>query len=297
MLDLAKEKLGALTIPMPLSNRKSDKEGYNEFYAEKVSPLTQECDSPDSYIESFKKSGLSPFSAGGTTKGYVRNLSVDKLLEASNLTGMQRDQITVLDAGCGLGELSTYLACKGFNVIGVDISAAACQAATHLSKQIGVSQKCTFLSESLEDLSVTNSSIDFIIGHASLHHFVKYEKVPKEFDRVMKNDAKGFFSDSFHENPFYQIFHNKERMERLGDVLLSKKLIDNYFDCFEVTLTATDWFVMLDKLYSKILPKKRESSIRQLSRIHFWLDRKIPCSNRVSLALSGSVVTTITKIS
>jgi len=282
---------------MTLHNRKNDKEGYNEFYADKVSPLAQECDSPDSYMKSFERSGLSPFFTGGTTKGYVRRLSVDKLLEASNLTEIQRGQITILDAGCGLGELSTYLACKGFNVVGVDISAAACQAAVQLSKQIGVSQKCTFLAESLEDLSVANSSIDFIIGHASLHHFVKYKKVPKEFDRVMKNGAKGFFSDSFHENPFYQIFHNRERMERLGDVLLSKKLIDNYFDCFEVTLIATDWFVMLDKLYSKIFPKKWENSIRQLSRIHFWLDRRIPYSNRFSLAVSGSVVTTIAKTS
>ena len=86
-------------------------------------------------------------------------------------------------------------------------------------------------------------------------------------------------------------------MERLGDVVLTKKLIDNFFDCFEIQLLPTDWFVMLDKLFLKLLPRKWKNSIRPLSKVNFWLDRKSPNSNRISLALSGSVMTTITKIS
>ena len=279
-----------------LSNKKTDKEGYNKLYKDKLSPLAKPCSSSD-YIEYFERRGLSPFCNGGNTKGFVRGLAVSKLLEAANATGVQREQLTILDAGCGLGKLSTYLACKGFTVVGVDISNVACQSATQLSKQIGVSKKCTFLAESLENLSVADSSIDFIIGHASLHHFIKYEKVPREFQRIMKEGAKGFFADSFGENPIYHIFHNKEKMERLGDVILSKKLIDSYFDCFEVELKPTDWFVMLDKLYLKVLPKKLENSIRQLSKVHFWLDKRIPGSNRILLAFSGSLMTAITKIS
>jgi ubiquinone/menaquinone biosynthesis C-methylase UbiE len=147
----------------------------------------------------------------------------------------------------------------------------------------------------LEHISVESSSIDFIIGHASLHHFIKYEKVPAEFYRVMKTGANGYFADSFGENPFYRIFHNKQRMERLGDVLLSKKLIDEYFDLFDVQLTPTDWFVMLDKLYSKIFPDNFNIYLRQLSKVHYWLDRKIPESNRIALTLSGAILTIITK--
>ena len=69
-----------------------------------------------------------------------------------------------MDAGCGFGELSIYLACKGFNVVGVDISFEACRSATQASKKVGVSKKCTFLAESLDDLSVADSCIDFIIS-------------------------------------------------------------------------------------------------------------------------------------
>ncbi len=280
-----------------LSNKKTDKEGYTEYYKNKVSPLIEKCKNSDEYIEYYEGNRISPFYKGGSSKGYVKGLAVSKLLEASSALGVKRERLTILDAGFGLGELSTYLACKGFNVIGVDISNTACQSATELSKQIGVSEKCTFLAESLEETSVADSSIDFIIGHASFHHFIKYEKIPKEFHRVMKEGAKGFFADSFGENKLYHLFHNKERMERLGDVILTKKLIDNYFACFKVDLIPTDWFVMLDKFYVKMLPKKLRSYMRQLSKVHFWLDRKIPSSSRISLFFSGSVMTAITKIS
>ena len=64
-------------------------------------------------------------------------------------------------------------------------------------KKVGVSDKCDFRAESLEKISINDSSINYIIGHASLHHFIKYEAVPNEFRRVMKNEAKGFFADSF----------------------------------------------------------------------------------------------------
>ena len=149
-----------------------------------------------------------------------------------------RSSLTILDAGCGLGELSVYLACKGFSVVGIDISAEACKSAMELSQRIGVSENCAFLDESLEELSLADSSIDFIIGHAALHHFIKYD-VPKEFYRIMKEGAKGFFADSFGENPVYHLFHDKEKMERLGDVILSKKLIESYFSSFKVRIIPT----------------------------------------------------------
>ena len=276
-------------------HKKTDKQGYNLFYRERVSSLST-IRNPDDYVQHFQTTGLSPYYQGGGTKGYVRGLAVSELLKAAGQMTSKNGRLTVLDAGCGLGELSAYLACKGFDVVGVDISIEACKASEYLAEQLGIAEQCVFLAESLEDLSVPDSSIDFIIGHAALHHFIKYDGIPTEFQRIMKVNSKGFFADGYSENAIYQIFHDKEKMERLGDVILSKGLITDYFRDFQVDLMPTDWFVMLDKLYLRMLPKNYANLIRRLSRAHFWLDRRIPDSNRLSLFLSGTVMTVVTRI-
>jgi ubiquinone/menaquinone biosynthesis C-methylase UbiE len=222
-------------------------------------------------------------------------LATQKLLEAVDRKGLTPANTVILDAGCGQGELSVYLGCKGYNVIGVDISEVGCTAARELAHRIGVGDSCRFLAESLEDLSIGTGDIDFIIGHAALHHFIKYEGVPDEFRRVTKEASEGFFADSYGENKAYHLFHNKKRMRRLGDVTLTKDLIVSYFKGFEVELIPTDWFTMLDKLYLKVFPKKWDRISKRISAFNFRLDRHIPISSRLSLGLSGAVVTIIRK--
>jgi len=112
----------------------------------------------------------------------------------------------------------------------------------------------------------------------------------------MKNGARGFFADSFGENVIYHLFHDKRKMERLGDVILKKKLIIEYFKDFKVEITPTDWFTMLDKLYGKIMPTGLESIRRKQSRLHFAIDRRIPATNRIALMLAGAVMTSIQKV-
>jgi ubiquinone/menaquinone biosynthesis C-methylase UbiE len=276
-------------------NKNTDKKGYDEYYKNEKGLFADSNIDINEYINYFEQKFLNAFCYGGDTKGYVKGLSTEQLIKETKMLSCPPEEITILDAGCGRGELSTYLACRRFNVIGVDISATACKIAKELAYRIGVSDKCTFLPESLEKISLPDNSIDYIIGHASLHHFIKYENIPHEFYRVMKNNSKGFFAESFGENPLYRIFHDKERMERLGDVVLSRKMIKNYFENFKVDIIPTDWFVMLDKLYLKILPKKCENFFRKISRFHFLLDRNISNSSGIALTLAGSVLVTIDK--
>lgn len=274
--------------------KKVDKDSYNIFYKGQVSELIK-LSCIDEYEKVYKIKHLSPFYKGGSEKGYVRGLSFRKLLESAKKKNIPFDQITVLDAGCGRGELSVYLAIKGFNVIGIDISSEACKDAGQLAERMKVAAQCTFLSESLEELSIPGQSIDFIVGYAALHHFIKYKRVPKEFDRILKKNGSAFFADSFGENRTYHLFHYKEKMKRLGDVILTKRLIVDYFKDYDLELYPTDWFTMLDKLYMKLFPKKAELFIRKVSIIHFYLDRLIPAGTRLSLFLSGAVMTSIKK--
>lgn len=247
----------------------NDRLGYNEHYQGKTPRYAG--------AREFQKHQLRPFYQGGVTKGYVHGLATSMLLSKAKPGDM------VLDAGSGLGKLSVFLANRGLDVIGVDISEEGCAGARRMAADVGA--KCRFLAESLEQMSIEDASIDYIIGHGALHHFIKYD-VPPEFKRVLKPGGEGFFADSFGENPLYRLFHNKEQMERLGDVSLTRTMIYEYFKDFDVEIIPTDWFVMLDKLYLKLLPEK---FVRRASRMHFLLDRKIP----LPTALAGAIVTKI----
>lgn len=263
------------------------------MYKNKVSDLINL--KAEEYILNYERYKISPFFVGGHTKGYVRGQGVQRLLNRVSAMAASPNDVTVLDAGCGQGELSVYLACKGFQVIGVDISHEACYSAEKLARQLGVLDRCTFLPQSLEHVSIPDKSIDFIIGHAALHHFIKYQNVPTEFLRIMKANAEGFFADSFGENRFYHLYHNKRKMQKLGDVVLTKPLIEEFFSEFDVEIMPTDWFVMLDKLYIKFSPARFEKIVRKFSKLHFHLDRKMPVSSRLALAMSGAVLSFIKK--
>ena len=211
---------------MGVKVKKTDRTGYDDLYKENLSDLSEITDC-DRYIHTYMQTRIGPYFRSGNTKGYVRGEALNRLIADADQLGIPREEINVLDAGSGQGELSVYLACLGFNVIGVDISSEARACGEYLAAKVGVRCRCNFHAESLEHISIGDSSVHFVIGHASLHHFIKYEGVPDELRRVLKEGGKGFFSDAFGENKIYHLFHDKEQMSRLGDVTLTKKLIES----------------------------------------------------------------------
>jgi ubiquinone/menaquinone biosynthesis C-methylase UbiE len=189
--------------------KKTDKQGYNDHYRGRNFELAP---TKEAYVRKFEKS-LQPLYLGGWTKGYVRKVATDLLFQEIRTSLKQGNQVTVLDAGCGLGQLAIYLACNGCNVVGIDISEEGCAVARSAAEDLNLTDNCTFHAVSLEDIPLPDSSVDYIIGHASLHHFIKYEAVPSEFFRILKPNGQGVFADAFGENPVYKIFHNRKKME------------------------------------------------------------------------------------
>ncbi|MGH2537657.1 MAG: class I SAM-dependent methyltransferase [Candidatus Promineifilaceae bacterium] len=284
-------------LPRPARTRQADKpdlSGHNALYAAGAGRLAGATDKA-AFTRAYEREHMAPFHAGGSTKGYVRGLATRRLLADAARSGRRLAELRVLETGSGRGELALYLAGRGFQVIGVDLSQVGCRAAGQLAERLELASQCRFVAADLAHLPLAAGSVDFVIGHAALHHFIKYPGVPAELERVMRPGASGCFADAFGQNRLYHLFHDRARMARLGDVSLTAAMIGRYFAAFGLELRPTDWFVMLDKLYLRLAPASFEPFLRRLSRLHFWLDRRLPAGRRPLLALSGSVLTVIHK--
>lgn len=271
-----------------------EKHAFDGQYRGRASSLASATNKED-YVRQFVSIKRTPFYLGGATNAYRLDTILNQLFASADSLGRSRSDILILEAGAGRGELSVYLACLGFRVIGVEVSAEGCKMGEELASRIGVGENCGFIEASVEQTGLPDNSVDFIIGAGTLHHFIKYDGVPAEFFRIMKPGAEGFFHDPFQENPLYRLFHNKAELERLGDCLLTKDWVVSYFKDFEVNLLPTDWFVMNDKFFDRVFKNKALTSRRMLSKVFFTLDRKIPANSRIALFLSGSLTTRIKK--
>jgi SAM-dependent methyltransferase len=270
------------------------REAFESLYRGKPS-LFRGCADREEFIRRYESEQLQPYHAGGTPKSYGRRLAIQRLLDRVRESGRAPSETLVIDVGCGRGELSVYLACIGFRVIGLDLSHVACATGEALARPLGVGWRCRFVGASLDHLPFGDNVADYIIGHASLHHFIAFGGAAAELARVMRPGGEGVFCDAFGENPAYRLFHDRAFMRRFGDVVLTRRKVLQFFSGFDVTMEPCDWFVMLDKLYARVLPRSLDPWIRRLSRVHFALDRLLPSRGSLMLFLAGSVVVRVTQ--
>ncbi len=127
----------------------------------------------------------------------------------------------VLDAGCGYGYYSIFLAKRGATVTGIDIS----EKMIELSKKnaIKASVKCQFFVCDIQDMSMFNSkTFDLVTSSIVVSYLDDLEKAFSEVSRVLK--PKGIFT--FSENhPILKGWWEKDQENR--------RLhwnIDNYFE-------------------------------------------------------------------
>ena len=104
----------------------------------------------------------------------------------------------VIDVGCGEGFYSIYLALKGFNVIGVDISENAIKLAKENAEKAGVDVR--FKTMDVLDLSELEEKFDFVFEWAIMHHimFEQRQKYVREINKILNKGGK-YFSMCFNE--------------------------------------------------------------------------------------------------
>ena len=81
-----------------------------------------------------------------------------------------------IDFGCGAGNYAIYLASRGFNVTGIDISPTAIKMAKENAKKKGIT--CNFLvADVLGDLCEVEEPFDFAVDWELLHHIFPEQRL------------------------------------------------------------------------------------------------------------------------
>ena len=106
----------------------------------------------------------------------------------------------ILDCGCGIGNLSVYLARKGAYVQGFDISLEMVKIARANAEKNGIGGKHIFLCCSFENLSYRDTSFDLATGAYVLHH-VNVERAVRQLHRVLKPGGRAVFTETWGKNP------------------------------------------------------------------------------------------------
>ena len=124
-----------------------------------------------------------------------------------------------IDLGCGIGNYSIYLANKGFDVTGIDISPTAIKIAKENAKKKGI--KCNFfVINALIELNEIKGTFDFAYDWELLHHiFPKQRRMyVKNIYEIINPGAK-YLSVCFSEKDPGFGGSGKYRKTRLGTIL------------------------------------------------------------------------------
>jgi SAM-dependent methyltransferase len=143
----------------------------------------------------------------------------------------------VVDFGCGAGNYAVWLATRGFDVTGIDISPSAIELARKNAERQKVA--CTFLvADVLGDLREVAGPFDFAFDWELLHHIFPPDR-PRYVENVAKllHPGAKYLSVCFHEKDPQFGGSGKYRTTGIGTVLYfssEEELRELFSPCFRI---------------------------------------------------------------
>ena len=178
-------------------------------------------------------------------------------------------EMKVLDIGCGIGTISLYVANKGNEVLGIDISEKAVNAAQKSAEILGV-KNASFKAINFLDTDL-QEKFDFIIFNNVIEHLPDDESAPQKIYKLLEMDGILFLSTCLDSDPLHRLkimFFGKDESDiRVGHLRryskygLSQLLKSNGFDIIEMrgvegffrsflfTTKIGNWFLRFANLY------------------------------------------------
>ena len=160
-------------------------------------------------IRSFMHKGFSKVLPSSMTASEVeeetnRQVEIIKRCCGDNTT-------RILDAGCGIGRITTELVAEGYNVVGVDASARMIKIAKQRRSNVD------FRVADLKELPFSDNEFDLVFEVSVLLHVSNsiIEIVANEFKRVSKDRILIFPSANYFRDAYYMFYRNTGQYEAL----------------------------------------------------------------------------------
>ena len=101
-------------------------------------------------------------------------------------------EATVLDAGCGEGRNSIYLAKQGFRVYGIDIASPAVETGKRWVESEGLMEVVDLRVGDVTKLPYEDNFFDAAVGSYTIEFILEKERYVKEVARVLKSEGLFF---------------------------------------------------------------------------------------------------------
>jgi len=183
---------------------------------------------------------------------------------------------SVLDLGCGSGELSNFLASRGAYVVGIDFSSTLIDTA---KSKFGQTDKLKFIEADVLNLNL-NLQFDIICGRAILHE-ITHEDTPKLvdfFDGHLKTTGFGYFQENSFFNPLFRVVRSK-LVGRYGipkfgsdqETPFDRKRFKLYQNRFKYTQRSGEVFSLFRQLQGYLLQSKSSRVIESFDGLDMFI--------------------------
>lgn len=165
----------------------------------------------------------------------------------------------ILEVGSGTGALSVYLALRGAQVTGIDVSEENAELSRRRAAVNGVSERTDFRAVPVEQLDDPDGSYDAIIGNQVLHHFELEEAMPN-IRRLLRPGGVAVFCEPVLLLP--------DSLRQLRDTWLVKKALPKRVD------TPTERSVSMGdvEIIRRVFPDAKVHPFQLLARVQNFVE-------------------------
>jgi ubiquinone/menaquinone biosynthesis C-methylase UbiE len=220
---MAGSSLQSITASIPSGNRmKSDIEKVKLKEKKYHEQFREGGELPAVDVDEVRRTCLAPCYTTGSDRYSDNKMAFHRFIKERD----SWENKYVLDYACGDGAWAAYFALTGARkVAGFDIGETGIRRGQKRIDKQGLNGKARLYPMDASKLKFHDNEFEMVIGHAVIHHVIKYPNVFEELHRVMKPGSKAFFLENLADFPFWKLHWKIKGEIPEGDVPIFSKEI------------------------------------------------------------------------